>query len=172
MLSLLMDIFRAHDRMERNLPGQESNFSGLLVESYKLYKGVKESSSDNTAEIMEQALVFCRTKQAQSRVRVGGMRGTGTGNSSLSMLSTRGRRGSPLNSGRRGRQPAPSRQHYSGLKTTSSTSAGGNDLPPGLSNLLAQFSHSMVDTLSVATTTSSKVRSKCGFNVNMVQNHF
>ena len=160
MLSLLMDIFRAHDRMERNLPGQESNFSGILVESYKLYKGAKETSSDNTAEIMEQALVFCRAKQAQSRVRVGGMRGTGIGNSSLGMLSARGKRGSSLNTSRRGRPIGSTRQHYSSLKTASSSASGGNDLPAGLSNILAQFSHSMVDTLSVAS--SSKVNNlKC-----------
>jgi len=157
MLSLLMDIFRAHDRMERNLPGQESNFSTILVESYKLYKGVKESSSENAAEIMEQALVFCRTKQAQSRVRVGGMRGTGAGNSSLGTLSNRGKRGTSLNTSRRGRQPTTARPHYSSLKTAPSSAPGGTDLPPGLSNLLAQFSHSMVDTLSLATASSSKV---------------
>ena len=109
-LSLLMDVFRVYDRLERNLPGREATFGSVLAESYRCFKGIRPEStpvpgeyrSESTldadrldlrvslstdgaaaaavaGDVLEQALAFCKTKQAQSRVRVGGGRGGGAG---------------------------------------------------------------------------------------------
>ena len=167
-----MDTFRAYDRIERNLPGQETIFGALLVEGFKIYRGPKDHN-ESDANLMEQALTFCRNKQAQSRARVGGVRGGLA--SSLGVVSTRGKRA--YVTGRRGRPPGASRPtpvrdvlNAGNLPvqtpSTSSSgqnnanvmqeamkllqSAGGsiNNLPqhlkniPGISNLLALFSNS------------------------------
>ena len=102
-LSLLMDIFRAYDRIERNLPGQENTFGSLLIDSYKVYKGYRPEAnlSLDNSQLLEQALAFCKTKQAQSRVRVGAGGVRGGLASSLGVVSARGKRG--MATGRRGR---------------------------------------------------------------------
>lgn len=165
-----MDTFRAYDRIERNLPGQEAVFGALLFDTYKVYRGSKDHN-ENDAALMEQALSFCRNKQAQSRARVGGVRGGMA--SSLGVVSTRGKR--PYATNRRGKNtglsrstavrdhsnigslpPQPSASLPSGQNSASVMqeamkllqSAGGsiNNLPqhlkniPGISNLLALFS--------------------------------
>lgn len=166
-----MDTFRAYDRIERNLPGQETIFGALLIEGFKIYRGTKDNN-ESDANWMEQALAFCRNKQAQSRARVGGVRGGLA--SSLGVVSTRGKRA--YVTGRRGRPPGASRPTpvrdilNSGslpIQTPPSTSSGQNNanvmqeamkllqsaggsinnLPqhlkniPGISNLLALFSN-------------------------------
>lgn len=85
-----MDAFRAYDRIQRNLPGKETPLAGLLVECYKVHRGSKDQNEPD-ANVLEQALTFCRQKQAQSRVRVGGVRGAMT--PSLGVVATRGKRG-------------------------------------------------------------------------------
>jgi len=130
-LSLLMDAFRAHDRITRNLPGKEAPFSALLVETYKVYRSPKDNQNETDAILMEQALIFCRNKQAQSRVRVGGVRGGMA--SSLGVVSTRGKRG--YGTGRRGRPPGSTgvrltqiRDHQTPLSLSAAISSAG--LPP------------------------------------------
>lgn len=179
-LSLLMDTFRAYDRIERNLPGQEVIFGALLIEGFKIYRGARDQNESDT-NMMEQALAFCRNKQAQSRARVGGVRGGMA--SSLGVVSSRGKRAYTTN--RRGRPPGVSRPTVKDLINTSTLpvqtapssssgqsnanvmqeamkllqSAGGsiNNLPqhlkniPGISNLLALFSNPTGDKASAET---------------------
>lgn len=178
-----MDTFRAYDRIERNLPGQEIIFGALLIEGFKIYRGGRDQNESDT-NLMEQALVFCRNKQAQSRARVGGVRGGLA--SSLGVVSSRGKR--PYTTNRRGRPPGVSRPsivkdliHTSNVPVqappSSSSgqnnanvmqeamkllqSAGGsiNNLPqhlkniPGISNLLALFSNPTGDKAPTETPT-------------------
>lgn len=103
-----MDAFRAYDRVGRNLPGQESIFGSLIVECFKMYKCDTREIHENEASQLEQALTFCRNKQAQSRVRVrGGLA------PSLGVVSTRGKRG--LGSSRRGSRQSGSNRASSVL---------------------------------------------------------
>ena len=122
-----MDAFRAYDRVGRNLPGQESIFGTLIVECFKMYKSDTRETNENEASQLEQALAFCRNKQAQSRVRV---RGGLAPSASLGVVSTRGKRG--LSS-----RPRGSRQ--SGSNRTSSVRENQgphNPLPHSSSNTL------------------------------------
>ncbi len=124
-----MDTFRAYDRIERNLPGQETVFGALLVDSFKVYRGPKDQN-ESDANLMEQALAFCRNKQAQSRARVGGVRG-GLASSLGVVASSRGKRA--YATGRRGRPPGVSkapavRDHITANSLLSQTPS---NLPPG-----------------------------------------
>ena len=90
-----MDAYRAYDRVERNIPGQEGIFGALIIDCFKVYKGDLREQSEQEASLLEQALIFCRNKQAQSRVRVRGGLAPLQG-----VVSARGKRG--LCSSRRG----------------------------------------------------------------------
>lgn len=97
-----MDIYRTYDRIERNLPGQGAVFTTILVETYKQYGNVK-STGESEESLVVQALEFCRNKQAQSRARITGTRGSPS--SSGNTIPMRGKRIATAN--RRSRVPAP-----------------------------------------------------------------
>lgn len=124
-----MDTFRAYDRIERNLPGQETVFGALLVDSFKVYRGPKDQN-ESDVNLMEQALAFCRNKQAQSRARVGGVRG-GLASSLGVVASSRGKRA--YATGRRGRPPGVSKAPAirDNLTANSLLSQTSSNLPPG-----------------------------------------
>ena len=124
-----MDTFRAYDRIERNLPGQETVFGALLIDSFKVYRGPKDQN-ESDANVMEQALAFCRNKQAQSRARVGGVRGGQA--SSLGVVASRGKRAYNT-ANRRGRTPGVGRSPASrdNLTASSLPAQTSSNLPPG-----------------------------------------
>lgn len=64
---LLIDLFKAYQRSQKNLAHQEKVFAGMLIDGYKKLMGDK--SPENTSAMLDLAVKYCQQTRGVDKIK-------------------------------------------------------------------------------------------------------